>query len=295
MVTLNDDVTIYHAQNYKIKLTQTEEIITQKTPLWNLDRIVLPYRDKKYQYKYDGTGVDVYILDTGIRVTHQEFQFTNNNITYSRASCGWDAYGSSCNDRDGHGSHVAGTVGGNTYGVAKNVNLISVKVLSDLGNGTLDDSVKGIDWVTDQKLASPDIPVVINLSLDSEYNDYFNDAVQAAYYFNVTVVAAAGNDGDDACFYSPGSAPDAITVGATGSTDRRPFYSNYGTCVDILAPGSNIISVGVISDTAQTTKTGTSMATPHVAGSAAILFSHFPTCTVTEIRYQFTCPSRRWI
>jgi subtilisin family serine protease len=253
----------------KVKAFQTVE---QSDAVWGLDRIVPPL-DTKYRYKYDGTGVISYIVDTGIRVSHVDFE--------GRASCGFSAYGNDdCIDTDGHGTHVAGIVGGETYGVAKNVTLVAVKVLSD-GTGSIDGIVAGIDYVIGRKKNSPITPMVINMSLGGFYNSILNSAVSAAVSAGIVTVVAAGNDGRDACYYSPASAASAITVGSTTNTDTLSSFSNIGACVDILAPGSSIISTWHTSDVATTSLSGTSMASPYVAGVAVLHLQKNPSLTTS--------------
>ena len=245
-------------------------------PSWGLDRVDqrdLPL-DNKYVYiRKAGKGVDVYIIDTGMRFTHQEFT--------GRASSGYDAVdGGSADDCHGHGTHVAGTAGGTKYGVAKKVSLIAVRVLDCGGSGTWAGVIAGVDWVTDNHSG----PSVANMSLGGGYVQSVNDAVTASIASGVSYAIAAGNSADNACNYSPASTPNAITVGATEINDARASYSNYGTCLDIFAPGSNITSAWIGSDTATNTISGTSMASPHVAGAAALYLSINPGATPLQVR-----------
>jgi subtilisin family serine protease len=171
---------------------QVRRMKIQDNAIWNLDMLTSPYSDRWYKYKYTGKGVTVYVLDSGIDHSNRQFG--------GRASCGWDAYKSNCKDIKKHGSHVAGTIGSQRYGVAKNVKLVGVKVLGDDGSGTYDNVIAGIDWVIGKKLSKPDSPMVINMSLGGPYNELLNVAVQAATDAGITVVVAAGNDyGSDAC------------------------------------------------------------------------------------------------
>jgi subtilisin family serine protease len=244
---------------------------TQNTPPWGLDRIDEEYLplDGNYDYVANGAGVRAYIIDTGIRTTHTQFG--------GRASKGTDTVGDGQNGNDcnGHGTHVAGTVGGSTYGVAKSTSLIAVRVLSCSGSGSWAGVIAGIDWVTADHNANPG-PAVANMSLGGGYVQAVNDAVASSTASGVTYAIAAGNSNANACSYSPASAPSAITVGATTNTDARASYSNYGTCVDLFAPGSSILSAWNSSDTATNTISGTSMATPHVTGVAALYLSKNP-------------------
>jgi subtilisin family serine protease len=231
-------------------------------PSWGLDRIDqrdLPL-DNSYTSANDGAGVTAYIIDTGIRVTNVDFG--------SRASVGYDSVGDAQNGNDcnGHGTHVAGTVGGTTYGVAKAVSLVAVRVLGCNGSGTYSGVIAGVDWVTGHH----GLNAVANMSLGGGISSALDAAVENSVASGVTYAVAAGNSSANACNYSPARAPDAITVGATTSTDVRASYSNYGTCLDIFAPGSGITSDWNTSDTATNTISGTSMATPHITGSAAL-------------------------
>ena len=238
---------------------------TQSPATWGIDRIDqtdLPL-DNAYGYDTDGAGVTAYIIDTGIRTTHTEFG--------GRASGGYTAItdGNGTNDCNGHGTHVAGTVGGSTYGVAKRVSLVAVRVLNCSGSGTTSGVVAGIDWVTANHAPN----AVANMSLGGSFSSTLNNAVANSINAGVTFGIAAGNSNADACNYSPASTPAAITVGATTSSDAKASYSNYGTCVDINAPGSSITSAWSTSDIATNTISGTSMATPHVVGAAALYLS----------------------
>jgi subtilisin family serine protease len=216
--------------------------------------------DNRYTYDTIGTGVHAYVIDTGIRATHVEFG--------GRASGAFtaitDAFGTS--DCNGHGTHVAGTIGGATYGIAKNVLLHSVRVLDCTGSGTLSGVLAGVNWVT----ANAVHPAVANMSLGGGVSPTLNAAVASSIASGVTYAVAAGNSGLDACTSSPASEPSAITVGSVNPiNDTRSSFSNFGTCLDLFGPGENILSAWATSDTATNTISGTSMATPHVAGVAA--------------------------
>ncbi|HEX6368131.1 MAG TPA: S8 family peptidase [Longimicrobium sp.] len=234
---------------------------------WGLDRIDqqnLPL-STTFSYTSTGAGVHAYIVDTGIRLTHAQFA--------GRVGAGYDAVtaGGSANDCNGHGTHVAGTVGGTTHGVAKAVTLHPVRVLDCAGSGTTAGVIAGVDFVGNSHVK----PAVANLSLGGGASTTLDNAVAAAIGKGVTFVVAAGNGNtggkaQPACNYSPARVPAAITVSATGSTDAKASYANYGTCVDIFAPGNSITSAWYTSDVATNSISGTSMASPHVAGVAAL-------------------------
>jgi subtilisin family serine protease len=256
-LALSDDPRVTFVEEDQV-MTAT---VTQSNPPWGLDRIDqrnLPL-NQTYSYTSTGAGVNVYIIDTGIRRTHTQFG--------GRAFIGFDAVGDgqNTNDCNGHGTHVSGTVGGSTYGIAKAVRLFAVRVLSCSGSGSNAGVIAGVDWVTANRVR----PAVANMSLGGGVSTALDSAVRRSITAGVTYAIAAGNSNANAANSSPARVAEAITVGATTMTDARSSFSNFGSGVDIFAPGSAILSAWRTSDTATNTISGTSMATPHVAGVAA--------------------------
>lgn len=248
---------------------------TQTGATWGLDRIDqrdLPL-NSTYIYTPTGSGVRAYIIDTGIRRTHSQFG--------GRAFVGYDAIGDgqNTNDCNGHGTHVAGTVGSSTYGVANGVTLYAVRVLNCSGSGSNSGVIAGIDWVTANHVK----PAVANMSLGGGASSALDSAVNNSIAAGVSYAVAAGNDNANACTYSPARAASAITVGSTTSSDARSSFSNYGSCLDIFAPGSSITSAWNSSDTATNTISGTSMASPHVAGVAALYLQGAPSASAATV------------
>ncbi len=255
--------------------TPTATIVIQTDVTWGLDRTdqrLLPL-NSTYTYHLDGAGIHAYVVDTGIRATHVEFT--------GRVGNGYDAVDGDNNPDDcqGHGTHVAGSVGGTTYGVAKAVTLHGVRVLNCQGSGTLAGILAGLDWVG----GNYQTPAVVNMSLGSFANATIDNAVQTLIDGGLPVIVAAGNSNQNACNYSPARLPDAITVGSTDIKDVRSVFSNYGTCLDLFGPGTAILSAWHTSDTATHTIDGTSHAAPHVAGLAALYLSLFPNATPAEV------------
>jgi subtilisin family serine protease len=259
----------YVEQNQTVSLLATENNAT-----WGLDRIDQRNRPLSGTYTYPTTASNVtaYVIDTGIQYAHSDFG--------GRASFGFDAVGTGGVDCNGHGTHVAGTIGGSTYGVAKGVKLVGVRVLNCSGSGTNAGVIAGINWVT-QHAAKP---AVANMSLGGGASTALDNAVTASVNSGVTFAVAAGNSTANACNSSPSRVPSAITVGATTSTDAKASYSNFGTCLDIFAPGSSITSDWYSSTTATNTISGTSMASPHVAGAAALVLGRNPAFTPAQVR-----------
>jgi len=238
-----------------------------------------PLTTFKYNSQNTGTGVDVYVIDTGIKLTHREFD--------GRAVWGANYVDTLRDDDNGHGTHCAGTIGGTTVGVARTCRLIAVRVLNGAGSGTNAGVINGINYVANTA-SSRNNPAVASMSLGGGFNTAMNNAVASLVSRGVTTAVAAGNDNANACNYSPASTPSAVTVGATSTDsnrrDIRSSFSNYGSCVDIFAPGSNIVSAGITSTTAYSTLSGTSMACPHVAGLAAVVLSRQPTLSPPRVK-----------
>lgn len=246
---------------------------TQTNATWGLDRI--DQRDRPlngtYVYNLTGAGVHAYIIDTGIRTSHNDFS--------GRATAVFDAFGGNGQDCNGHGTHVAGTVGGETWGVAKDVYLHAVRVLNCQGNGTTSGVIAGVDWVTANHIK----PAVANMSLGGGISTALDNAVRNSIAAGVTYVVAAGNEGVNACNGSPSRVAEALTVGSSTSSDTRSSFSNYGSCLDLFAPGSSITSAWYTSNTATNTISGTSMAAPHVAGVAALYLQANPNAAPAQV------------
>jgi subtilisin family serine protease len=259
-----------------VQLAKTQSAVT-----WGLDRLdqrALPLSNT-YSYTADGSGVTAYIVDTGIEFAHRDFG--------GRAVSGYDSVdGGSADDCNGHGTHVSGTIGGSAYGVAKGVRLVAVRVLDCAGGGTVSGVIAGIDWVTADH--ADGAPAVANLSFAGAASPALDQAVRRSITDGVTYAVAAGNGNilgmpQDACTVSPARVAGALTVGATDQSDAPAPFSNYGSCIDLFAPGVGITSDWYTSTTATNTISGTSMATPHVAGVAALFLQTDPSASPATV------------
>ncbi|WP_169732398.1 S8 family serine peptidase [Haloglycomyces albus] len=260
----------YVEQNREISINASG---SQSNPTWGLDRVDqrdLPM-DDTYNWDNDGNGVHAYIIDTGINTSHQEFS--------GRTAPGYDAVGGGTDDCNGHGTHVAGTVAGSEYGVAKEATVVPVRVLDCNGSGSFDGVVDGIEWVAN----NANKPAVANMSLGADNSSALNDSVDNAVASGVTFAVAAGNGDNDACNNTPAGANDVLTVAASDSSDGKASFSAWGSCIEVFAPGVNITSAWHTSDSATNTISGTSMASPHVAGAVAIYLSENPSASTTEV------------
>ena len=254
---------------------------TQTNAPWGLDRSDQASLPLSGTYTYPdsaGSGVTAYVIDTGVRISHAQFG--------GRAFNGYDAVSNDnvAQDGNGHGTHVASTIAGSTYGIAKQAKIVAVRVLNNAGSGTTAGVVAGIDWVT----ANHSGPSVANMSLGGGASTAIDTAVRNSISSGVTYAVAAGNSSANASSYSPARVTEAITVGATTNTDARASYSNYGSVLDIFAPGSSITAGWYTSDTATNTISGTSMATPHVAGAAAVYLAGHTSATPAQVASALT-------
>ena len=267
------------SNDFRVAYVEEDGVVTtsatQSNPPWGLDRIDQRARPLNaiYTFNWTGAGVFAYVIDTGIRTAHTQFG--------GRAANVFDAFGGNGQDCNGHGTHVAGTIGGSTYGVAKSVNLRGVRVLNCSGSGSNSGVIAGVDFVR----LNRQNPAVANMSLGGGISSALDTAVNNLSNSGVAIAVAAGNsNGANACNFSPARAANAITVGSTTSTDARSSFSNIGSCLDIFAPGSGILSAWSTSNTATATISGTSMASPHVAGVAALYKQANPSASAATIR-----------
>jgi subtilisin family serine protease len=267
-------------RNPRVAQVEPDRVVTldatqQYPPSWGLDRIdqrSRPY-DHTYNYMATGAGVNLYIIDSGIRASHSEF---GGRVTSAFSAI---SDGRGTGDCNGHGTHVAGTVGGRTMGVAKGVQLHAVRVIDCSGSGSASGAIAGIDWVTKNRV----LPAVANTSLAAIGSSSLNTAVQNSINAGVVYTASAGNSATDACNQSPANLPAAVTVAASSAGDLQAGFSNYGRCVDVYAPGVGISSAWFTSDTATFSLNGTSMAAPHVAGVAALYLETNPGATPAAV------------
>ncbi len=261
-------------QDFKLHL----HTVQPNPPNWGLDRIDqanLPL-DNAYEFNYDGSGVEVYVIDTGIRATHEQFG--------DRVRCGIQLIDNACIDRQGHGTHVAGTIGGAAVGVAKNVQLVNVNVFGANDYALFSTLFAALEYVRQEKQANPSIPMIINMSIGFRgVFPAFERAIDDVVAEGIVVVVSAGNSARSSCQFSPASATNVITVGASDKWDRSARFSNYGACVDIYAPGVDILSSSNLNDSIGAVFSGTSMAAPHVAGAAALYLQRNPTWTPTQV------------
>lgn len=263
-------------QDPRVRRVEPDREMVMLATAWGLDRIdqrTLPLNGL-YSGSGTGAGVSVYVLDTGIRFDHIEFG--------GRATRGIDIIndGQNGNDCNGHGTHVAGIVGGKTYGVAPGATLVSTRVLDCVGSGSSSGIISALDWV----ISNARRPAVVNMSLGGGISLALEDAVRRVVAAGIPVVVAAGNEGTDACQGSPSRMPEVMAISATNRSDQRPTWSNYGSCVDLFAPGETIPSAYHSGATALANMSGTSMAAPHVAGAAAILLAQNPALTPSGLR-----------
>jgi subtilisin family serine protease len=265
-----DPAVAYVEQNQRVQLAATQA----NPPSWGLDRIDQRNLPLNSSYTYPASsGVRIYVVDTGVRISHQDFG--------GRASNGYDAVDGDnvAQDGNGHGTFVAAVAAGTSYGVAKSASIVGVRVLDNNGSGTTAGVIAGVNWVTNNAVE----PAVANLSLGGGASTSLDTAVRNSIASGVTYVVAAGNSGANAGNYSPARVTQALTVGATSSTDARASWSNYGSVLDLFAPGVSITSAWATGDTATYTGSGTSFSSPHVAGAAALYLSANPAASPATV------------
>eukprot|EP00241_Pyramimonas_parkeae_P014877 CAMPEP_0114293936 /NCGR_PEP_ID=MMETSP0059-20121206/9855_1 /TAXON_ID=36894 /ORGANISM="Pyramimonas parkeae, Strain CCMP726" /LENGTH=2130 /DNA_ID=CAMNT_0001415673 /DNA_START=164 /DNA_END=6556 /DNA_ORIENTATION=- len=300
-LTLSELESVLSEHRTRIKYAERDQIfeaamVTQTTNVpWGLDRIDSRSRQyywSPYSYKYisTGEGVNIYVMDTGVRMTHEQFGYLNGSAG-SRAQSGYDFVDDdyTANDCTGHGTHVAGTAAGKDYGIAKDARVHSVRVLDCYGRGSTQAVVAGIDWTETNHVK----PAVATISLSGPASVTLDEASAALVAAGVTVTVPAGNNGWDACYNSPAREPTAITVGSSDRYDNVNYRTNHGTCVDLFAPGQDILSADFVRDTATSTRSGTSMASPHAAGVAALFLQSNPTATPMEVKWEVLNSSTR--
>ncbi|MGP3979308.1 S8 family peptidase [Streptomyces sp. 8N114] len=271
-----DDKVAQVYQNQRITTTGT-----QTNPPWGLDRIDQKSKQLNRKYTYPagaGAGVTAYVIDTGVRISHSDFG--------GRASYGYDAVDKdkTAQDGNGHGTHVAGTIAGTKYGVAKKAKIVAVRVMNNNGSGTTAIAIAGVDWVTKHHKG----PSVANMSLGADKNTALDAAVKRSISSGVSYAVSAGNERADATTASPARVPDALTVAASDRNDRQAAFSNYGKRVDLYAPGVNIVSASNKSNRGTATMSGTSMAAPHVAGAAAVYLSGHKSASPAQVATALT-------
>jgi len=281
-------VATYEADAVDYMIPEVEDLEASSTASWGLERVGVPQR------AFTGRGQTIYVQDTGVRFSHNDFggrAFAGLDLTTGQGVQVCDEASTSCSgDRQGHGTHCAGSAAGTNFGVASDATVRSVKTLSDQGSGARSWQIAAIDWITTNGIR----PSIISMSLGGRGQDSaYNTAIGAATSAGITVVVAAGNSNTDACNFSPAFAEKAITVGATTNTNARASYSNYGRCNNIMAPGSAINSASVSSDTGSRTLSGTSMACPHVSGAAALLLEEDNSLNRDQILSKLLAVSRK--
>lgn len=268
------------------KLPFVEEFIIDKPNSvqifyqWGLDRInqcCLPLSKKDPNFMFTGKNVDIYVLDTGVKSTHQQFEKQRVKIGYNPSN-----KNTKTEDKNGHGTHVSSTIIGNTLGIAREANVIPVKVLDDNGSGSWTNVLRGIEWAVNQHKQNKRCSI-ISMSIGGPKNKVINKAIDEAYKQGVFISVAAGNYYDNACKYSPGSATKAFTVGATTIQDYMSSFSNYGKCVNMFAPGSSILGAWIESNTDTKILSGTSMACPHVSGTVALIMEQIGCSSLEKV------------